>query len=365
LDLAAGFFLIQRLSPPLVPDEYRHHRLVPNSYARLQQQDFSYVQRVNNIGFRGRDLSVAKPAGTYRILMLGDSFTMGKGVEDDQTFSFVLEQSLGQRMGECGGPAIEVINGGVDSYAPVLSLIALKRDLQPLEPDLVVLNLDVSDLLQESAYRREAVFGENGEIVAVPAPTPGSETLTERVRTWVDHHLFLTRALLFYTNELFGYRRVTSVRDAVTRANRELVAHTLAGDTEPRDDEWRNLFDSVLRMRDYSTGRGMDFVLSVYPWPHQVSDSEWIPGRYTFMSADERPSDRSRERIHEFGAANDIEVVDTFPAFRAAVGAEPLYFKHDNHWTVAGQRVMARGLEEAMIGHYGQRWCRPAAPSPP
>ncbi len=57
-----------------------------------------------------------------------------------------------------------MLNAGVDSYAPVLSFIQLKRELTQLEPDLVILNLDVSDLAQESAYRRQAVFGDDGEV---------------------------------------------------------------------------------------------------------------------------------------------------------------------------------------------------------
>ena len=40
--------------------------------------------RINNLGFRGRDLSERKPPGTFRILCLGDSYTFGDHVDDDQ-----------------------------------------------------------------------------------------------------------------------------------------------------------------------------------------------------------------------------------------------------------------------------------------
>ena len=89
-------------------------------------------------------------------------------MKDDQTAAVLLEQSLRQKLAACNGRPLEVLNAGVDSYAPVLSFIQLKRELTQLEPDLVILNLDVSDLAQEAAYRRQAVFGDDGEVEAVP-----------------------------------------------------------------------------------------------------------------------------------------------------------------------------------------------------
>jgi hypothetical protein len=280
---------------------------------------------------------------------------MGKGVQDDETFSVLVEKTLNERLAQCKGVTIEVVNGGVDSYAPVLSLIELKRDLRPLTPDMVILNLDLSDLIQETAYRSEGVTGENGEITAVPQAAEGDSTI-ERFRNWADRHLFLTRALLFYANESFGYRQVT-VRDVVTRANHEIIAHSLAGDLNPRDKEWNSLFDSITRMRDYAAANGMQFSLSIYPWAHQISDTEWRPGRYAFMDQNARPSTTSRDRIIEFAKSTGIELIDTFDIFKVALGTTPLYFAHDMHWTPAGQRVEANGLVEHLTRHHLDRWC--------
>jgi len=344
IDVVAGWLLIEPLSPPLVPDEYRHHRLVPDSRAEFRQRDFTYVQRVNNLGLRGEDTTTEKPAGTYRIVMLGDSFTMGKGVKDDETFSVLLQQSLRQRLSQCHGKPVEVLNAGVDSYAPVLSFIQLKRDLTVLQPDMVILNLDVSDLTQEAAYRREAVRGEDGEIVAVPQRS-GGKSAYEKLRDWTGRNLFFTRLLLFYANRALGHHEIT-VRNVVNEADPEIVAHTLAGDTVDRRQQWQDIFDSITRMKAYAEQHGMRFALSVYPWPHQLSDTEWVPGREVFMSKDARPSDRSLNTIRELAASNGIELVDLYPVFRASAGVEPLYFRHDMHFTAAGHRVMARGLED-------------------
>jgi hypothetical protein len=356
LDLAAGFVLIRPLSPPLIPDAYRHHKLLPNSYARLAQRDFSYVQRVNNVGLRGRDVAPVKPADTYRILMLGDSFTMGKGVEDELTFSVLLEQALNGEANACPGKTIEVLNGGVDSYAPVLSLIQLTRDLHTLSPDMVIHNLDMSDLVQEAAYRKEAVIGADGQIAAVPQ---GEErtSLTERVTGWIDRRLFFTRAALYYVNRAAGYRGIT-VRNVTTQADRQVLAHTLAGDTEPRDEQWRDLFDSIKRIKEFCAARGISYVLSIYPWAHQISATEWVPGREAFLPPNAVPSDASVTRIRQFAAAEGIDLADVYPEFRQYQGKEPLYFSHDMHWTAAGNQLMARGLERHLKERNAPFLCR-------
>lgn len=355
IDVVAGWLLIEPLSPPLVPDEYRHHRLVPNSRAEFRQQDFAYVQRVNNLGLRGVDITPDKPAATYRILMLGDSFTMGKGVKDDETFSAVLQQSLHQKLATCQDMQVEVLNGGVDSYAPVLSFIQLKRDLTPLQPDLVFLNLDVSDLTQESAYRRQAVRGEGGEIVAVPQRS-GTKSNFDRFRDWTGRNLFFTRLALFYVNRAMGHREIT-VRNVVMEADPEIVAHTLVGDTVDRRQQWLDIFDSISRIKAHAEKHGMQFVLTIYPWPHQLSDSEWVPGRDLFMPRGARPSNQSLNTIRELAATNGIELLDLYPAFRAQAGGERLYFKHDMHFTAAGHRAMAQGLEDYLAGRGLEALC--------
>lgn len=344
IDVVAGWLLIEPLSPPLVPDAYRHHRLVPNSRAEFRQQDFAYVQRVNSLGLRGVEISRAKPPGTYRIVMLGDSFTMGKGVRDEETFSVLLQQSLQQKLAPCPERRIEVLNAGVDSYAPVLSLIQLQREIAPLGPDLVILNLDVSDLTQESAYRRQAIRADSGEIIAVPQRSD-AKSMYDRFRDWTGRNLFFTRLLLFYVNRAMDHQEI-SIRDVVMEADPEIVAHTLASDKVDRRKQWLDLFDSINRIKEYSERRGMAFVLAVYPWPHQLNDTEWVPGREIFMPRGARTSDRSMNTIRELAAANGIELLDLYPAFAGYTGAAPLYFRHDMHFTPAGHKVMALGFED-------------------
>lgn len=352
-DLLVGMVLIQPLSPPLVADAYRHHSLIPNTRAEFRQRDFAYIQRVNNFGMRGEDVTLEKPPRTIRILMLGDSFTMGKGVEDGETFSALLGPLLQEPLTACSDLRVEVLNGGVDSYAPILSLLQLRRDLTQFSPDLVFLNLDNSDLIQEAAYRRQAVRGPEGEIVAVPQVSQRSRY--EQVRSWVERHLFFTRVLLVYINRAFDHGELT-VRRVVNEGGREHFAHTLEGDID-RTAQWNDLFESVAQIKAHTDSLGIDFVLTTYPWAHQLGDSGWVPGRYEYMEAGEKTTDLTARTIRSHTGRLGVDLFEMLPYFQAYTGSEPLFFRYDPHWTSVGHQIAAEALADYIRQHHLPAWC--------
>src|ERR1700678_3726131 len=54
---------------------------------------------INSHGLRDREYSLQKPADVYRIVMLGDSTTLGWGVPEEQTVAKVLERELNASTG--------------------------------------------------------------------------------------------------------------------------------------------------------------------------------------------------------------------------------------------------------------------------
>ncbi len=90
--------------------------------------------RINSLGLRGPEPARSKPAGTRRVLVLGDSYVFGVGVDEEHLFT----TRLGQRLAR-GGAALEVVNAGVNGWSNDQQL-ALLGELGPrLVPDVVVL----------------------------------------------------------------------------------------------------------------------------------------------------------------------------------------------------------------------------------
>lgn len=99
--------------------------------------------RFNRFGLRERDdLTLEKPAGTQRVVCLGDSFTLGWGVRQDHNWPVLVEAELQRHW-----PDVQVVNCGgagsayVDEYE-----LALRHRHGRFAPDVVLVSLCLNDL---------------------------------------------------------------------------------------------------------------------------------------------------------------------------------------------------------------------------
>lgn len=100
-------------------------------------------------GLRGPDHPYEKPPGTRRIVVVGDSFAWGFGVEWADGFPARLEASL---------PDTEVIDGAVSGYSTDQSLIWLRREGLRYEPDTVVYVLSGNDDIMNHMRRAYWIY---------------------------------------------------------------------------------------------------------------------------------------------------------------------------------------------------------------
>ena len=113
----------------------------PNAEFRHASVDGSWTFVTNSRGFRDRrEFDYAKPAGTLRVLSLGDSHTQGYEVRQQATFSAVLERALARR-----GLRAEVLNAGVSGYSTAEALAFLENEGYRFQPDVVVLGFYAND----------------------------------------------------------------------------------------------------------------------------------------------------------------------------------------------------------------------------
>jgi hypothetical protein len=99
--------------------------------------------RTNALGFRDtREYSLAKPPGTFRIVVLGDSVTFGHGAIFEGSYPYLLEQRLREWRPDVKW---EVWNLGVPGYNTAQELAYLNEVGQRYAPDLVIVGFFVND----------------------------------------------------------------------------------------------------------------------------------------------------------------------------------------------------------------------------
>lgn len=100
--------------------------------------------RTNALGLRGADFAPAKPDGTFRVVVLGDSWTVGVNVEEEEAYPAQLAAALGE---SAGSRTVEILNFGVIGGRAATGRRLLPRVLA-LQPDLVIVAYAQNDELE-------------------------------------------------------------------------------------------------------------------------------------------------------------------------------------------------------------------------
>jgi len=143
LDLLIGAFVLPGRSHNnlfAVHDPQLGWKLRPGLEVKRDNELFTSLEEINHEGFRGSSLATKKPAGTKRVVCLGDSHTEAYTVNDDETWSSLLARML-----STGGP-VELLNLGVGGFSTDQELLAYLHHGRSRRPDLVLLQFCSNDI---------------------------------------------------------------------------------------------------------------------------------------------------------------------------------------------------------------------------
>lgn len=189
----------------------------------------TFPYRTNSHGLRDRDRP-AKAPGTTRVLVIGDSYTWGYAVAEEEAYPQAAERLFRER----GRPDIEVVNGGIPDYNSRQQRQLLERLLPIYRPDAVVLGYVVNDAEPSTAM-----------------PTPPEETFRH---SW---SWFLTELAETANRRLFRRKVFSSAKDLVSGSYLEGFA--------PESHKWRDSKEALREMRDLSAAAGIPFTILMLP----------------------------------------------------------------------------------------------------
>lgn len=287
-------------------------RLSPSAETSIQTSEYSHRIRTNSRGFRTRELTPRAPTET-RLLLLGDSFIFGLGVEDDETVAAVLERTAGS------SNRLSAYNYAVTGYNTVNEVQVARRHVAEVDPTRVLLGLYLgNDLI--CTYLAE--IDEHGNYGL-------SEVRLARLRTRVRS------ALPWYTSSVLA--RALTVPLLAARLRYSLaVEPEILGQTL----HWIQELETLCRDRKTP----MSVVLL---YPRAAVRDTWL-ARWTGARA---VGSRLTAAVQGLGC----EVLDTLPALEADPEALNYYYPRDGHLTPRGSRWLASWIHAHLgLGHPNQ-----------
>ncbi len=119
----------------LRPDQILGTMHFSNYTVRQDDGCIEAVTRFNNDGMNDVEHTVEKPAGTYRIAVIGDSYVEAMQFPLDQAYFRVLERRL-----KAQGKNVEVLAFGVGGFGTLQAYHLLNEYALKYQPDLVILS---------------------------------------------------------------------------------------------------------------------------------------------------------------------------------------------------------------------------------
>lgn len=346
-ELAARLFLP---SPPGVqrlvfrPHGRAGYCLAENTQWKHTTNEFSVRLAISDQGFRDRHFD-EKDDFTYRILCVGDSFTLGTGVALDETYAKVLERLLAQQNLT---KRLEVINGGTSGYTIWQELIMLEERGFTLEPDMVILAMHPVSDIPEALGGRAPWGYEVGAVGRILLSMCKHSYAFAFVRDrcsgpWQR----LVRCLRPHPQELL--RRLTSTPPDEQRPYYWLDSNLKT--YPPEVEQQRKLVEKWVCKMGLACGqRGIEFVVFAIPGPYEISPdsySKWVPPDLDPELYDMAKTSRVAKEICE---RNGLEFVKLYDRFRQEHDREnDLYYKLDGHWTAKGHGLCAEIICEHLL----------------
>jgi hypothetical protein len=301
--------------------------------------EFKAKFEINELGLRDDPMSSpAKPAGVFRVLMLGDSFTMGYSVSRDDLFVDLLEHWW-----KAENRNVDVINAGTWGYSTDQEVAWLMKEGAAFQPDLVLLFAYDNDIywngVGDYMGKYKPMFSADGQLE--------NKVLKDTTQhTWQDDWA-ITKTLGLGTKtspapEHFfmpGQRTIVKEHAALLLDQPEFMTNPLARTR------------GALKAFKAECGKlGARAVLVPIP-SRSVVDAKHRAGAFSKtlgLQPEQWSPDKPVETFLGLARELSIETLDPRTVLKAANAVEPIYYKVDWHLNPRGNRAFTVFLHEEL-----------------
>jgi hypothetical protein len=351
-DPAAALRPISRFHPVLGWDK------PPGGESRIRRNEFDVLIQINARGLRGPDYDYAKPAGTRRVLILGDSFAEGYYVDEPETARAVLERRL--NAGSCAG--WQVVNGGTIAYSTDQEYLFFREEGYRYQPDLVTLLFYHNDLLYNARPRgpggevKPFFQVEDGRLVErhgtlEPDSTGGANRQNPGrapLRPWRGSIALrlLSNRTVDSSPALHGALAAAGLVEPVgTEPPREFWPYG-PGRGREVEEMWRTTAALLAALKQDVETHGARLAVQYIPARFEVNDAVWQTTRERYQLGKRWDPYVVYDRLKAILDAQGTPLLDPRDALRATEATgPPAYYTRDVHWNAVGNAIAAEGLQ--------------------
>jgi lysophospholipase L1-like esterase len=351
---------VEKLTAPIVSDYLLHHRWPPyeKEVCTVPLIDkpgpaLRFIRMHNRQGWSAdHDVETRKPAGTFRIFYVGDSFTEGFLVPQEDTVPSLVEREL-NKAARAKGFTYEVINAGVRGYSPTLYYILVRYVLFEYSPDLIVVNVDMTDDYDDWKYAHTVVADSEGNPRACPpgelAGRKGSGDTKEGA---ADPSTIWNRISLFLSKHSFTYNLAYKItHGSLLEPDRDpAVERNEAG--EPLYNHWmwcqydwdeltnKNVartLDLLRRLAILCQKNNVKLLYTSVPHYQQYSGNIYGEGKPRWTS-------RPHYEIQKLSKSLGVPYLNSFEALAPSITGSPqtaYYYYEDFHFNPRGYGIWA------------------------
>ncbi len=336
----------RQFQPILTVSDRYHHDLPAGRTFRNTGADGRQISlRTNLLGCRGPAFSKDTSPQDYRILVLGDETVFGGHVQEEAT----LPARIAQLMRGMTTLSLEVINGGVPGYCPLLSRLKFQHTLQVLKPQLVILHVDMSDLADEEAFRSFLETSAGVESCQHPAALLNAETQTGVLQ----QSALLNQILTGLRHDGAG---VLSIRGESCGLYRY---HWITDEKSDFRIQTGHLLESISRLNEQVRSSGGHLLVSTCPVIWQLHDC----GRYRELNElcqvrarTPITSTRPFDTLAEYCEVSNIHFVSCLDDFRQRADSEDCFDEQLPFLSEQGLMLYARSIAEYLSSNPPARW---------
>lgn len=335
-------------------DPVRGRVLEPGMEGWFHYEGNAYVQ-INSAGFRDVEHTLQKPKGTYRILILGDSYTEARQVSLENTFGRKVEHQL-QSCERLLPNNVEVINFGVPGYGNAEELITLRSRGWAYDPDLVLTmffsgndlidNFPGAELREHEYIPRPYFHLDQGELKLTYNFQEWSPPLLKyRLLLWGVHN-FRTLELINQANRVYAARQMGEGQDnALNQAG--LADFVYAPPQTPTHREAWAITDEILKlMHNEVREHHAKFFLVTTTSPDQLDQEQKVLLRQRLNA---KELDYPEQRLRALGESEGFPVLNLLYDFQRHAEQHHVYLHGfpntklgAGHWNEQGHELAAQ-----------------------